>query len=208
MKDLPDKERDKFEAQLLRARLLVAKKKLDDARTLMESECVRDPKQVGAWVFLAELAEMQERRSEVPSLLDQAVKKAGKRIELALAMARYWTRTGGADARKELLRLEDSLAAWSLTDGDRMRTALAIGYVALGHSDDAERLWLEQAKQQPQNLGARLSLLELAFRRAQEEMLVRVLSEIRRIEAGNGPLSATARPRTAFCKPAPAKKRL
>jgi cellulose synthase operon protein C len=190
LKDLPDKERDKVEAQLLRARLLVARKKLDEARALMESQCERDPKQVDAWIFLAELAEMQKRRSEVPGLLDQAAKKAGKRIELSLALARYWTRTGGAEARTELLRLEDSLATSALTEGDRLRTALATSYAALAHWDDAERLWLEQAKQQPQSLGAHFNLLELAFRRANEETLVRVLGEIRRIEAGTGPTTA------------------
>ena len=111
LKEFAPKDQEKPDTKILQANLLIAQQKYDDARALMEKERDRDPKKVGPWVFLVELAELQQRRAAALLLIDEAKNAAGPCIEFLMAQAHHWAIAGGSEAPKELERLE-----WALAD--------------------------------------------------------------------------------------------
>jgi cellulose synthase operon protein C len=187
---LEKEDQKKFEVKALRANILVATKQLDAARTMLEAERDRDPSQLGPWLFLLDLADLQQRRSEIPLLITSAEKAVGKRIDWPLARVRYWLREGGDAAVKELRELGNAPGDWSPKEAEQLRGAAATALAALGQMDDAERLWRELARMQPNNLRVRERLLEYAYLRGHGEALKQLLAEIRYLEAGSGAATA------------------
>ncbi|HYV35442.1 MAG TPA: tetratricopeptide repeat protein [Gemmataceae bacterium] len=197
LQKLPLKDHEQLSVKLLQANVLAVQRKLDDARKLMEGERDRDPKQVEPWLFLIQLAELTERPPEniqkVQYLLIAAEKAAGPRAEWQLWRARQVLTKNGPDARSEIGEIEKTAYTLAPADADRLRDALAEYYAVLkSGGEDAERLWKEQAKRQPKNLSVRLRLLERHYQQNLDAELVRLVSEIRQIEGGPGPLTCYA----------------
>ena len=194
LKDLPEKDQHAFEVLALQANILVATKQLDAARKLMEDARDRDPSEVNPWLFLIGLADVQQRRSEIPLLITSAEKAVGKRIDWPLARVRYWLREGGDAAVKELRQLGNAPGDWYPKEADqlRVREAAAGALAALGQLDDAEDVWLDIAKKESTNLRVRERLLEYAYLRGKAAALEKLSAQIRELEGGSGPVTALA----------------
>jgi predicted Zn-dependent protease len=191
LKELPASDQEKFETKAVKATLLVAQKRFDDAKDMMTKERDGDPKQIGPWLFLIELADIQEYRSEVLKLADEAEKDCGRHVEWDIVRARRWLKYGSAEgAAEELKKLEARVADYPSADGDRLLYAIAEAHAAKNQDDDAERIMLELGKREPMNLRVRLRLLERYYQLKNEVKLVGVLGEVRKIEAGEGPMTA------------------
>src|SRR4029077_13278296 len=70
---------------LLRAEILAAQKKYEDARRLLETTAAHHPKLVEVPVALAALSDRQGRSAAARAILDAAEKKFGAAVELGLA---------------------------------------------------------------------------------------------------------------------------
>jgi len=177
------------EIHLLQASTLVAQKKFDAARLIAVAERDRDPKQIAPWLFLAGLAERQEKADAVLPLLDQAEKQAGKDVAWELWRIRHWSRQDKTEARKRLADVESRLGAHAESDRNRLLAALADTYFSLGEANHAKRLWLQLTEAQPNNLGARFVLLDLALQEGNKTEAGKQLAELKRQEGG-GAMSA------------------
>jgi tetratricopeptide (TPR) repeat protein len=177
------------EVRLLRAEVLLARDRLDDARRLLEAERDRDPKQVGPWLLLIRLADRQGRTAAIPALLEQAEKQAGPRVEWQLARARFWVKHDPAGARSRLRGLESTLKRFPAADRSQLLRGLAEAHAGLDDFAEARRLWRRFTRQQPADLGVRFLLLELAVQAGNEKEGRRLLGEIRRIEGRGGALT-------------------
>jgi tetratricopeptide (TPR) repeat protein len=193
VQELEEGTRPAGRVRLLRAELLVAQGKPQEARRLVEAERDRDRKQVGPWLFLIRLAERQGPTASVLPLVEQAERQAGRRVEWQLARVEHWAAAEHAEARKQLLRLEAGLGSWPAADRDRLLEALAGAYYTAGDPAAAARLWGQLARRQPNNLAVRLLLLELAVADGKRTAAEGALAEVARVEGEGGPVTAYGR---------------
>src|SRR5207302_5414659 len=152
LKDLTTQDGPTPGTQLLQAQVLLARNESDKARELMEAERRRDPKQVGPWLFLADLTLRQGKDTEVLPLLDEAERQVGRRVEWQLARAGYWARAGGQEALPSLGQLAAGVGQYTGEEHHRLLTVLAEAFDALGEPAAAEPLWARLAEQQPGDL--------------------------------------------------------
>jgi tetratricopeptide (TPR) repeat protein len=178
------------EVTLLRAEVLAARGKLDEARQRAQQERDRAPDRPGPWQLLVGLAEQQAGDEAALRLVDEAERHTGPRVEWQLARAYHWARAGGAGAAPALRGLEASLPRFPEADQDRLRSGLGQAYAASGDVASAERLWRRVAERQTQNLRVRLLLFEGALRTGSEPDVGHWLDEIRRVEGEGGPVAA------------------
>jgi tetratricopeptide (TPR) repeat protein len=186
---MPAAERDSVAGKLLRAEVLVAQGKVEQARKLIEAERDRDPGRLAPWLFLARLAGAPGKSEAVFGLLEQAEQAVGKRVEWQLLRAHCWATGGGPQAAERVRGLEASARDFADADRDRLWAGLAEAFVALGQGGDAERLWGQLAQRRPGDLTVRFLLLEKAYEAGREAELRRWLEDIRRLEGG-GALTA------------------
>jgi tetratricopeptide (TPR) repeat protein len=186
---MPPAERDAAAGKLLRAEILLAQGKLEQARKLAEAERDRDPKQLPPWLFLARLAGAPGKPEAVLRVVEQAERAVGRKVEWQLLRAGAWAAGGGPPAAERVRQLEASAQDFADGDRDRLYAALAEAFAALGQRADAERLWGELARRRPGDLAVRLRLLERAYEAGRAAELRRWLEEIRRLEGG-GALTA------------------
>jgi Tfp pilus assembly protein PilF len=178
----------------LRLDVLLIKEQLAEARKVLEAERDRDPAQVGPWLALAQLADRQRQPGGGLAVVSEAERKLGPRVEWELYRARRALAAPRADALKELTRVESTLGRYDPPDQVRLAAGLADAYMFAGEAGPAGRLWRLVAEKAPQNLSARLTLLELALQggAAGEAEAARLTTDIRRIEGDNGPYTAYA----------------
>jgi predicted Zn-dependent protease len=179
---------DSVELALVRAELLFAQQRGDDAEALLAQRRARHPGEIRLWVAQSELAERRKRPGEALRLLDEAEKQVGDCVEVRVALAHYWGRNPGKDSGPTLKRLEQSVE--KMTDNDRahLLDELATAWSRSGDARTAERLWQEQARLQPQDPRPRWRLLDLALQTGGEAALVPLVKDLRRVEGEDGML--------------------
>jgi tetratricopeptide (TPR) repeat protein len=189
VKALPEASPQSFETLALRADLLFARNRIDEALQLVEAERKRDPKQVGPWLLLAYVAEREGKPEKVLPLLEEAEEQVGKRVDWHLARARYWATSGKAEAPKHLAAIETEMERYSGSERDRLLAGLAEAYAIVGDNATADRLWRQLATRQPNALGVRVLLLEAAVGAGKEAEVDQLLGEITRIEGDGGAIA-------------------
>jgi tetratricopeptide (TPR) repeat protein len=171
---------------ILRSQALEAQGQADRARQVLEEARAKHSAKVDLWVALIDWAERQGERKTADALLEEARQKLGDRVELRLARLRAVSRRGGAATRPELARLELGLEKCPAADQERLLGPLAAAYLRIGEVGKAERLWNQLAGRQPNNLGVRLLLFDLAVQTGEEKEVQRLLKEIKGIEGETG----------------------
>ncbi len=174
------------EVTILRAEALAAQDRLDAARDLVRKVCDEQPKRVEPWLALAVLAERRGKPDEALSLLDEAERQAGDRVEFRLARAARWAALGGAQAAELLAKLEHDPDRFPVEDRARLWRGLAEANVRAGALKPAERLWRRLASEQPKDLGAQLSLFDVALRAGDRDAAERNVAAIRDVEGEDG----------------------
>lgn len=196
--DLAAKEApDALELPVLQAETLLLDNKGDEARWLIDKALKNHPDEAGLWIASAQLS----KREEALRVLDQAQarSKLAESVELRLARLSYLMqppadpqktpeqRKKAADQVRPMLNeMEKEATKLSGTDRPRLLNGLADAHLRLGDSAEAERLWRQVAEQQPNNLGIRLVLFDLALVAKDSMEVERLLAEIHRIEGENG----------------------
>jgi tetratricopeptide (TPR) repeat protein len=174
----------------LQAEVLLAQGKPDDAKRLLETERDRDPTHYGTWLALANLARSVGPADADLTVLAEAEKRIGPRVEWELARARHWLQTSPAEASAQLKKLEPIAERYPAAEGVRLLSGLAGAYKALGDASSAQRLWRQIVDRAPDNLAARFALFEVAVQMGVDEEAEKNLGELRSIEGPNGPLAA------------------
>ncbi len=166
---------------LARADLLAARGHSADARVLLRKACVEHPDELGPWLALADLAQGAD---DPWRLLDEAEEKLGDSVALRLARLKHSFPKPGKPSAERIARLEDGIEQFSNDGQAQLFRALGDAWKRLGHSTDAERLWIEAAGRKPGDLRVRVSLFELALQNDNDAATERWLKEIRAIEGG------------------------
>lgn len=180
------------EASILRARMLVARGRLEQAVNLLVEARTAHPREPKLWVTLAVLADVQAPGKGLEALAE-ARKAIGDNVELRLAEGAYWVRAGGPDAKKVLTRLGDGVERFAVADQTKLLRGLAGLNEQLGDGPNAGKLWQQLARLDANDLGVRVALFDLALEAKDAAKLGQCVEEIRRIEGGDGTLWKYAR---------------
>jgi tetratricopeptide (TPR) repeat protein len=183
------------EVTLLRAEVCAAQDQKKRARDLLKEALVKQPKEVKLWIALANVVELLGDSVEALTVLNQADKACGDRVELGLARAQYWTRRDPASAQPALAEMEKNLNRFSPTDRWQLLNGLAASYANpnLKKMEDAKRIWIQLAKEHPHDVQTRLVLFDIALESGDRASMDRLLEEIRSIADCDVPLANALR---------------
>jgi tetratricopeptide (TPR) repeat protein len=187
---LKDRTARQFDITLLRAEILAAQDKADEAeRLLTEARDTQMEKRVPYWAALVELAEFRKDRAKAKALLAEAEKETDA-VDLRLARARLLAaeKPEGLTAQLDVLGRE-AQPPFSAEDQARLLAGLAEVYFRAGNSAKAreycKRLAANPAHQT--DLRLRLFVFDLALRDGAEADMEEALKDIRTVEDGSGP---------------------
>jgi tetratricopeptide (TPR) repeat protein len=178
------------EVKLLRAEVLAAQGKLEDAEQLLVDALAEAPNEAELWVARAGLAERGRGKVEAArKVLEAAERQLGDRVELRLARARMASHQGrGPATAKALAKLEEGRETFPPADQSKLLDGLAEARYVTGEPAEARRLWEEMARlpTSRDDLRLRLLLFDLAMKEGDEKGVDKTLADIYAVERGQG----------------------
>jgi tetratricopeptide (TPR) repeat protein len=174
---------DSSELVILRAESQTAQGHPAHARDLLRQSRDRYPDRVEFWTALAELANRQETPEAAMSVIEEAQRRLGDRVDLRLARLLALIKRGGAGASHALDELERNLEAFTPSDQWRLLKGLADAHFQIGDRAGADRLVNQLTLLRPFDLGVRMTQFELAYRLGDESRMASAIREIERIES-------------------------
>lgn len=149
---------------LLRADLLEAEGRPDDARGVMKAASARDGRNVKYRIKLAHLAMRQARVDAAAQILEQAERDLGPCPDLRGEWLRFWSRKGGAEGKAAVARIAGERDQVSRAELPDFLGTLARAEEALGELQSARGHWGELVVLEPGDLMASLSHFDLSLR--------------------------------------------
>jgi tetratricopeptide (TPR) repeat protein len=177
---------DAVELSLLTARVLAEQKQFDRAREVLEGAREKHPTEVSCWTALASLAQRQELWQKSQDILDEAQRALGDTAALRQAQAQHWSRLGGPPALAALARLGQDLDRFPRAEREGIQEALVSAYLGIGERAQAQELLVQLTADRPHDLRSRVNLFDVAFGAGADEVVERVIDELRRIEGASG----------------------
>ena len=120
---------------LLRADMLAAQDRLDDARSLLSSAQAKDPRNLRYRLALARLTQRQGKGPSALQILDQAEKDLGPSPDIQLARLDYWGLEGGDAAKAAVAKLAETRQQIPAADRPAFLDRLASAEIRLGEPD-------------------------------------------------------------------------
>lgn len=182
-KHLPDSTK----IPILRAEMLVARGRADDAEKHLLAAIQEDEEQAELWTTLIALVTQQGDQAKAARILNDAREKIGDHAALRLAEARLAVLSQGDDVSKRLAELSQASSEFTASENLLLHRGIANLALSIGDFDLAESLSRQVASREPNNLSIRLLLFDLALRGDRFAAAEDTLNEIERIE-GQGPL--------------------
>jgi tetratricopeptide (TPR) repeat protein len=176
------------EAALLRAELRLAQGQPAQAEQVLKEAQRRRPRSIDLWRARVALAQRRGDDAAAQQVLDDAERLLGDVADVRVARAHYWAGKPRAEAGPALDRLEQGADKFSAEDSARLLHALAEAQFQTGDIPHAVRLW-EQLAARPHfadDLRLRLLLFDVALRQGDDAAMRRLLSEVKRLDAGDG----------------------
>lgn len=118
------------------------------------------------------------------AVLDRAQKELGDSVQLRQAKLRLWGRTATEASRREVTALGENLQAFSGAQRARLLRDLAETWVRLSDPALAETFLRRLIAEQPADLRARLSLLNLVLQSGRVDVARQIVTELRNSEGG------------------------
>ena len=151
----------------------------DQARELLTKARDQHPDRVELWIALGELADRDASPRLALSLFNDAERRLGDHVEVRLARAGHWARSGGTKAVEALVELERDLAGYSAIDQERLLRGLTVAHLRIGDHTIAKRLLRQLVKLRPSDLSLRFSQFELALQAGDGPAMETIVKEIR-----------------------------
>jgi predicted Zn-dependent protease len=171
---------------LLRAQMLVAHDRLDDALALLSDMQTKEPRNLKYRLARARLVQRQGQGASALLVLDQAEKELGSSPELRLARLEYWAREGGAAASAAVAKLAETRLQMAPASRRVFLDQLALVELQRGAIDLARQYWRELAVLEPDNLGVRARLVDLALAAGDRTDAAALIDQIRSSEGDGG----------------------
>jgi tetratricopeptide (TPR) repeat protein len=178
------------EVPILRAEALAARGEGDDAKKaeeLLEEAKAKWPEKVELWVAHANLVARGNEPAKWASILDEAKRQLGDRVELRLALIGHSVRLPNAEAAKGLARAAAGWEALPAAGKLELARSSADAYLQIRRLEDAAQwtsTWIQLA---PGESRPRLFLFDLALQGDNSNAVAQALEGIRAVE-GEGPL--------------------
>lgn len=167
---------------MLRAEVLAARGKPEEAARLIASARGKAPDRVDLWLAQVELARRAGKADEALGLIDEAERRLGRQVGLLQARAVFWARRGGPEAVEALAAMEGSAAGLAAGDRRQFLRVLADAYTRVGETGRARRVSRRLADEEPNDLTTRLVLFDQALADDDARGAEGVLGEVRRLD--------------------------
>jgi tetratricopeptide (TPR) repeat protein len=171
---------------LLRLDLLAAQGGLKEAGALLDSALKKDPRNLQYRLASARLAQRQGQGREALQILDRTETDLGPSLELQLARLDHWGLEGGDTSKAAVARLAATRQQIPAADRPAFLEQLTSAEIRLGQLYLARQHGRELATLQPENLGIRLGLFDLALSVGDHSDAENLVAEIRNAEGDEG----------------------
>jgi tetratricopeptide (TPR) repeat protein len=173
------------DVKLLQAQILAEKGETKEARTLLEKLRAEDPGRLDSWVALANLSVRDRKPADALTILDQAQKQLGDRVELRLVRASVLVQGG----KQNITALGDLLRdTKQFKDSERavLVRGLIDAYERLGAQKEADGLLSELVKIDGSDLDAWMALFHRAVVAGDTQGMDDAISKMRGIGGDKG----------------------
>jgi tetratricopeptide (TPR) repeat protein len=174
-----------IQVPVLRAKILMAQERLDDAEKLLEYASGRNPSQSGLWMALASLAERRKDWNKAESILSDAQQRSGDTVAQRLAVAELLFRRHGKKAVDRIRKLGDHADRFAESDQLQLWGGLLNFSMQLDDKEFTKQLIDKVIQKQPNNAQARFLLFEQAMTSKDEAAMKDSLKQIEQI-SGQG----------------------
>jgi cellulose synthase operon protein C len=186
---------------ILRADMVLARdrSKVTEARAIVHEARQRLPKSVELWNcearIISELWDpqanpvgRQRKVDEALAFLKEGERQLGDSVELRLQRARMWAAKTGPEVASALTELAQNIEVFSKSDRRRLLDGLAGELVRpqIQNFNEASRLWSRLTEDDPDDIGLRRKLVDLALQIGNEDEIKKNIAEIARIEGDQG----------------------
>jgi tetratricopeptide (TPR) repeat protein len=172
------------EADLLKADVLVARDKSEEAEKLLAEMSRAQPTEAGPRLALMALKIRAKKWTEAEGLLGQAEKSLGDRADLRLARARLLAARDGRQAVPRLRTIAAQINGLPPSDRIGLRNGLIGVFIGLGEDREALKLCCDASAATPGDLTLAILRFQLAMQTGQQTEADRSLASIERIEGG------------------------
>jgi Tfp pilus assembly protein PilF len=178
------------EVALLKADMLVARDRLQEAEDQLEKARAERPGEARLWAARSDLARRRNQPERARAILDEAQARLGSPVPvlLRLARARLLADTPGAAAGQAIAALTQGLEQLPEEEQARLLTGLADAQLRANNLAEARKLW-QRVVALPRyrtDLRLKLVLFDLAQKEGDREGMDRALEEIRAVERSSG----------------------
>ncbi len=171
---------------VVRAEMLWLRNDSRAARKLLEATLKEHPKEAVLYLALADLYTRNGDEAEARAVLTRGDRALGNDLDWLLARAGRLAGHRGIESHQELQRLEQRGDKLADEPRDQYLRYLAELHARLDHSSDVERLTRRILARHPNDLRARLLLVDALLAQGDEAGAKRVISELHRIEGDGG----------------------
>ena len=175
-----------IEPLLLRAETYAARNQYVTAQEQLEQIKARFPKNVQVWCLQAELLIAKEKYDDAKAVLDQAKNQLGDSVDLRLRRARLAVAKKGPEVLDALSNLSQNLQSFPTDGRRRILQALGAEFFRLQDLQRASQMFSQLADLEPNNLDARLTLVDLALQSANSEEIEKNIKLVTQIEGNEG----------------------
>jgi len=171
---------------LLRADLLAAQEKWDEARKMLTAGQSRNPHSPQYRLALARLSERDRTVSLSLQILDQAEKDLGPIPDIRLARLALWARHGGDEAKAAVAKLAEGRKQIPAVELPAFLDQLGVAETRLDEPALARQHWRELLAIQPDSIRVLMGCFDLALAANDEAEASELVQNIRRAEGEQG----------------------
>ena len=171
---------------LLRADVMAAQERWNEARTFLETARSRNPRSLKYRLALARLAERERGAAESLKILDRTENDLGPQPEIQLSRLACWARQGGNDARAAVARLAEGRNQIPKAERPAFLNQLAAAEILLDQQTMARQHLRELSALDPHDIRVLLGRFDLALAAADHSEAAELVQKIRQVEGEQG----------------------
>jgi len=175
---------DAFEIPVLRAEVLAAQNRLEDAEKLLADARDKTPERVEYWSMLSSLAQRRGDWDRANEILAEAEAKLGDKVGLRLARARYLSQRLGEESSEQLRKLAENTDAFSDEERAQLWKGLLTAATQVNDNEQIVTLCEKVAEAEPNNVQIRFLMFEIAVRDKDNAAVTETLKKIEEVEKG------------------------
>ncbi|MDO4575509.1 MAG: hypothetical protein Q4D98_09895 [Planctomycetia bacterium] len=149
------------ESVLLGVRLLIKQNKIYEARDLLKRSMLQNPDAMAFPSYLALLEAQEKNYDEALKVLSEAIDKK-KMPGLFLTKIRVLIQMGLENAKPHLENLEKEITDLTPDSQTTVQKQLAMAWLHLGDLNNAKRLFMVVSEKEPENIGIKVQMFDLA----------------------------------------------